>query len=119
MPAHKSSHPVSAGWLYSALQTQYRASIARSRSAPDFQAGRSFRRRQERSGAGETEFGGQRAGRIIRKSRNTEEEAKMKIKTNVRAGYYDRCGGYTRCGGSTRCGGGGRCGGTSLDREIY
>jgi hypothetical protein len=23
----------------------------------------------------------------------------MKIKTNVRAGYYDRCGGYTRCGG--------------------
>jgi hypothetical protein len=35
----------------------------------------------------------------------------MKIKSNVRAGYYDRCGGYTRCGGSTRCGGG-RCGGT-------
>jgi hypothetical protein len=30
----------------------------------------------------------------------------MKIKTNVRAGTYDRCGGYTRCGGSTRCGGG-------------
>jgi hypothetical protein len=29
----------------------------------------------------------------------------MKIKSNVRAGYYDRCGGYTRCGGSTRCGG--------------
>ena len=31
----------------------------------------------------------------------------MKIKTNVRAGYYDRCGGYTRCGGYNRCGGGG------------
>jgi hypothetical protein len=30
----------------------------------------------------------------------------MRIKSNVRAGYYDRCGGYTRCGGSTRCGGG-------------
>jgi len=31
------------------------------------------------------------------------KEAKMKIKTNVRAGY-DRCGGTSRCGGS-RCGG--------------
>lgn len=36
----------------------------------------------------------------------------MKIRTNVRAGYYyDRCGG-TRCGGTTRCGGSTRCGGT-------
>jgi hypothetical protein len=31
----------------------------------------------------------------------------MKIKTNVRAGYYDRCGGYTRCGGYNRCSGSG------------
>jgi hypothetical protein len=31
----------------------------------------------------------------------------MKIKSNVRAGYYDRCGGYTRCGGYNRCSGSG------------
>jgi hypothetical protein len=45
--------------------------------------------------------------------RNTWKEAKMKIKSNVRAGILrDRCSGtYDRCGGSTRCGGT-RCGGT-------
>ncbi len=32
--------------------------------------------------------------------RKTWKEAKMKIKTKVRAGYVTRCGG-TRCGGST------------------
>ncbi|HEX9946793.1 MAG TPA: hypothetical protein VGA98_04560 [Allosphingosinicella sp.] len=42
----------------------------------------------------------------------------MKIKSNVRAGYYDRCGGYTRCGGSTRCGGGGGGGGDGYDPRI-
>jgi hypothetical protein len=44
--------------------------------------------------------------------RNTWKEARMKIRTNVRAGLTgsDRCGG-TRCGGT-------RCGGTSWRRRI-
>jgi hypothetical protein len=50
---------------------------------------------------------GQSVSRIVRTRRTTWKEAKMKIKSNVRAGYYDRCGGYTRCGGYNRCSGSG------------
>lgn len=56
-------------------------------------------------------FGRHDVGRDTRIMRKTWKEAKMKIKTNVRAGRCttggtaDRCGGAVRCGGCTRCGG--------------
>jgi hypothetical protein len=44
--------------------------------------------------------------------RKTWKEAKMKIKTNVRAGSTRIDG--TRCGATVRCGGGTRCSGSTV-----